>query len=109
MDLDGCAALVTGGSGDIGAAITRALATAGADVAVTYLREKSHARIASAWERRNCDQVGPVRRRVGSMPLVLRISHTVDAATLTSGRPVPRGSCGSPIRGFHGPAGGRGP
>ena len=45
--------------------------------------KKSQARIASAWERRNCDQVGPVRRGAGSMPLVLRISHTVDAATLT--------------------------
>ena len=46
--------------------------------------KKSQARTASAWERRNCDQVGPVRRGAGSMPLVLRIiSHTVDAATLT--------------------------
>jgi hypothetical protein len=45
--------------------------------------KKSHARIASAWERKNCDQAGPVRRRAGSMPLALRISHTVDAATLT--------------------------
>ncbi len=44
--------------------------------------KKSHARIASAWERRNCDQVGPVCRRPGSMPLALRISQTVDAATL---------------------------
>jgi 3-oxoacyl-[acyl-carrier protein] reductase len=43
MDLDGCAALVTGGSGDIGAAITRALAAAGADVAVTYLSERDRA------------------------------------------------------------------
>jgi hypothetical protein len=41
-------------------------------------------RIASAWERRNCGQVGPVRRSgAGSMPLALGISHTVDAATLT--------------------------
>ncbi len=45
--------------------------------------KKSHARIASAWERRNCGQVGPVRRRAGLMPLALRISHTVGAATLT--------------------------
>jgi hypothetical protein len=45
--------------------------------------KKSQARIASAWERRNCDQVGPVRRGAGSMPLAFRISHTVDAATLT--------------------------
>jgi hypothetical protein len=36
-----------------------------------------------AWERRNCDQVGPVCRRAGWMPLALRISHTVDAATFT--------------------------
>jgi NAD(P)-dependent dehydrogenase (short-subunit alcohol dehydrogenase family) len=48
MDLDGCAALVTGGSGDIGPAITRALATAGADVAVTYLSERDRADSAAA-------------------------------------------------------------
>ena len=36
--------------------------------------KKSQARMASAWERRNCAQVGPVRRAAGSMPLVLRIS-----------------------------------
>ena len=45
--------------------------------------KKSQARIASAWERRNCAQVGPVRRGAGLMPLALRVSHTVDAATLT--------------------------
>lgn len=37
MDLTGKAAFVTGGSGDIGGAIARALATAGADVAISYL------------------------------------------------------------------------
>ena len=36
MDLGGKAALVTGGSGDIGTAICRSLAEAGADVAVGY-------------------------------------------------------------------------
>ncbi len=45
--------------------------------------EESRARMASAWERRNCDQVSPLCRRPGSMPLALRISQTVDAATLT--------------------------
>ena len=44
---------------------------------------KSHARIVSAWERRNCDQVGPVRRGAGSIPAFFRISHAVDAATFT--------------------------
>ncbi len=37
MDLSGCAALVTGGSGDLGRAIALALAEAGADVAVTWV------------------------------------------------------------------------
>jgi 3-oxoacyl-[acyl-carrier protein] reductase len=37
MDLVGRKALVTGGSGDIGGAIARALATAGCDVAVSYV------------------------------------------------------------------------
>src|ERR1022692_2685447 len=36
-----------------------------------------------AWERKNCGQVGAACRRAGSMPLALRISQTVDAATLT--------------------------
>jgi 3-oxoacyl-[acyl-carrier protein] reductase len=37
MDLTGKVALVTGGSGDIGGAIARALADAGADIAVSYV------------------------------------------------------------------------
>jgi 3-oxoacyl-[acyl-carrier protein] reductase len=37
MDLKGKVAFVTGGSGDIGGAIARALATAGADVAISYV------------------------------------------------------------------------
>src|SRR4051812_46787339 len=37
MDLTGKVALVTGGSGDIGAAICEALAAAGCDIALTYV------------------------------------------------------------------------
>src|ERR1017187_2554858 len=44
--------------------------------------KKSQARIASAWERRNCDQVGPVRRGAGPIPAFFRISHAVDAVLL---------------------------
>ena len=43
MDLNGKAALVTGGAGGIGAAIARALAGAGADVAVSYASEAPRA------------------------------------------------------------------
>ena len=65
MDLDGCAALVTGGSGDIGAAITRALATAGADVAVTYLSERDRA-----------DSVAAEVAGHGRRSLVIRLDQT---------------------------------
>ena len=79
--------------------------------------KKSQARITSAWERRNCRQVGPVRRSgAGEMPLVLRISHTVDAATLTPRQasspwilryPHSGFSLASRNQGFDVPAGGR--
>ena len=43
MELEGTAALVTGGSGDLGRAIAVALADAGADVAVTWIDHKDGA------------------------------------------------------------------
>jgi hypothetical protein len=38
--------------------------------------------MASAWERRNAGQVWLLRSVAGSMPASLRISQTVDAATV---------------------------
>jgi len=43
MDLAKKAAFVTGGSGDIGGAIAKALATAGADVAISYIGDSNRA------------------------------------------------------------------
>jgi NAD(P)-dependent dehydrogenase (short-subunit alcohol dehydrogenase family) len=44
MDLKGKVALIAGGTGLLGTAIARALAAAGADVAITYLERKDAAR-----------------------------------------------------------------
>jgi hypothetical protein len=56
--------------------------------------KKSHAMIASAWERRNYAQDGPCRRGAGSIPCFLRISQTVNArpAQANSGRAALRRS-----------------
>jgi 3-oxoacyl-[acyl-carrier protein] reductase len=43
MQLGGCVALVTGGSGDLGSAIVRALAAQGIDVALTYVSRQEQA------------------------------------------------------------------
>lgn len=43
MELAGKIALVTGGSGDLGAAIARALAQAGTSIAITYVGERERA------------------------------------------------------------------
>jgi len=44
--------------------------------------KKSRAMIASAWERRSVDQVVEVRCGAGSNPASVRISQTVEAATV---------------------------
>jgi NAD(P)-dependent dehydrogenase (short-subunit alcohol dehydrogenase family) len=67
MNLDGRVALVTGGSGDLGTAISKALATAGADIAVAYVGNRDGADATcvavEALGRRHCvvqlDQIDP--------------------------------------------------
>src|SRR5207237_10720932 len=76
MDLRGRGALVTGGSGDLGTAICRALAEAGCDVAVGYVGNRDGAaktgRAVEGLGRRACmvqlDQSYPtvIDRAVGS-------------------------------------------
>jgi hypothetical protein len=44
--------------------------------------KKSAAMMTSACERRNAAQLSEVRCGAGSIPVCLRISHTVDGATL---------------------------
>jgi hypothetical protein len=53
-----------------------------APVSVTASKE-SAATIASAWERTNAAHVSEVRCGAGSTPASVRISQTVDAATVT--------------------------
>ena len=55
MELDGRVALVTGGSGDLGSAVCRALARRHMDVAVTYLGEREQAeRVVADVEQAGC-------------------------------------------------------
>ena len=62
MDLSGCAALVTGGSGDLGRAIALTLAEAGADVAVTWVGYREGA-------VETCRQVEKLGRRTAMIQL----------------------------------------
>jgi len=73
MDLNGKVAFVTGGSGDIGGAICRALAAAGADVAVSYV---GHAEGATATVK----AVQAAGRRGAAFQLDQRDPSSIDAA-----------------------------
>ena len=73
MDLEGKAAFVTGGSGDIGGAIARALAVAGADVAISYV---GHRKGAAA----TVDVVQAAGRRSLAVPLDQRDPASIDAS-----------------------------
>jgi hypothetical protein len=72
-------------------------------------REEVARRIASAWERRNFGQAGPDRRGARSSPAFSEFPTPSRPLPSLPGRPARRGSCGTPIRGSRGPAGGPGP
>jgi 3-oxoacyl-[acyl-carrier protein] reductase len=73
MDLNGKVAMVTGGSGDIGAAICVALAQAGCDVALTYVGNTDGAEETAA-------QVVAAGRRAHQVRLDQRDEASIDAA-----------------------------
>jgi 3-oxoacyl-[acyl-carrier protein] reductase len=76
MDLEGKIALVTGGSGDLGGAIARALAAAGADVAVSHVSRPEEAASIG-------DVVRAAGRRSLSVPLDQRDPRAIEAAVAT--------------------------
>ena len=73
MELSGKVAFVTGGSGDIGGAIARALAAAGADVAISYVGAADRAAV-------TVDALKAVGRRSAAVQLDQRQSVSIDAA-----------------------------
>ena len=76
MEIEGRTALVTGGSGDIGGAIARALAVAGADVAISYLGHKQGAAA-------TIDAVRAAGKRSLAVQLDQRDPVAIDAAVET--------------------------
>lgn len=73
MELEGKRAFVTGGSGDIGAAICRALARSGADVALSFVGNEESA-------ERVRDEVESQGRRAATVQLDQRDEASIDAA-----------------------------
>lgn len=74
MDLAGKVAFVTGGSGDVGAAVSRSLASAGADVALSYVGNADGA-------TRTVDAVEALGRRALAVQVDQRDPAAIDAAT----------------------------
>ena len=73
MDLTGCVALVTGASGGLGSAISRALAEAGTDVGVTYATGRNRA-------EHTCSAVENVGRRAVPIQMDQSDPSSVEAA-----------------------------
>jgi len=73
MDLTGKVAMVTGGSGDIGGAICRALAEAGCDIALTYVGNTAGAEETAA-------AVTAAGRRLHQVALDQRDEESIEAA-----------------------------
>jgi 3-oxoacyl-[acyl-carrier protein] reductase len=73
MDLAGRVAFVTGGSGDVGAAVAKALAAAGVDVIISYIGNTDGARATVA-------AVGAMGRRARAVQLDQRDPTAIDAA-----------------------------
>ncbi|HEV8616589.1 MAG TPA: SDR family NAD(P)-dependent oxidoreductase [Methylomirabilota bacterium] len=83
MDLHGRAALVTGGSGDLGTAICQALARAGCDVAVGYLGNRDGA-------LETGQLVEGLGRRACAVPLDQSDASAIDGAVAQAARELGR-------------------
>ena len=79
MELTGKAALVTGGSGDIGGAIATALAAAGSDVVVAYVGHEQGA-------RRTIESIRAAGRRGAAVQLDQRDPQSIEAAAGAAAR-----------------------
>lgn len=83
MDLRGRGALVTGGSGDLGTAICRALAEAGCDIAVGYVGNRDGA-------AKTCQMVEGLGRRAGMVQLDQSDPAAIDPAVQSAARELGR-------------------
>jgi 3-oxoacyl-[acyl-carrier protein] reductase len=83
MDLRGRGALVTGGSGDLGTAICRALAEAGCDIAVGYVGNRDGA-------AKTCQMVEGLGRRASTVQLDQSDPAAIDRAVPSAVRELGR-------------------